>query len=117
MEEKDLKISPLGIENGPSQEEIDEWKTKFGDIYSVGLGQDKYIYRPMRRFEYKNILQLSQNQDNRTFVEEKVAQMCVIWPVIDPTKMSTLKAGTISTLVELVMAASNFGISEEPVKL
>jgi hypothetical protein len=28
-----------------------------------------------------------------------------------------LKAGTVSTLVELIMAASNFGISEEPVKL
>jgi hypothetical protein len=117
MSEQEKKISPLGIENGPTQEEIDQWKTQFGDIYSVGLGSEKYIYRPMKRFEYKNVIQLSQSQENRTFAEEKIAQMCVVWPAIDPTKLSTLKAGTISTLVELIMAASNFGVTEEPVKL
>lgn len=117
MSEQEIKVSPLGIEGGPSQEEIDGWKTQFGDIYVATFGTEKYVYRPMRRFEYKNVLQLGQAQDNRTFVEEKVAQMCTIWPKIDPTKMTTLKAGTISTIVDLIMAASNFGVTEEPIKL
>jgi hypothetical protein len=118
MAEKVNEISPLGIENGPTQEEINDWKTKFGDVYVATFGNnEKYVYRPLRRFEYKQILQVNQGTESRTFAEEKVAQMCVVWPKLDPTKFTTLKAGTISTLVDLIMAASNFGINEEPVKL
>lgn len=98
-----------------SQEQINEWKLKHGDIFSIKLGEKRYIYRPLKRFEYKTIIS---NQDaNRAFNEEKIVQMCVLSPVIDPAKIATFKAGTISSLVELVMAASDFGISEEPVKL
>jgi len=111
MEEK------LIFENGPSQKEVDEWKAKFGDVYSIALGGEKYLYRPMRRFEYKQVMQISQTPDNKSYIEEKIAQICVIWPKIDASKLSTLKAGTISTLVDLVMVASNFGITEEPTKL
>lgn len=109
--------SPLGIVNGPSKQQIDEWKEKFGDIFVATFGDEKYIYRPLRRFEYKQILSVAQTPESRTFTEEKVAEKCIIWPQIDLTKASTLKAGTISTLVDLIMAASNFGITEEPVKL
>ena len=111
------QVSPLGIPNGPSQEQVNEWKTKFGDVYVATFGEEKYIYRPLKRFEYKQILQVGQSPDNKTFAEEKVAQKCVIWPEIDVSKVSVLKAGTISTLVDLIMAASNFGVTEEPVKL
>jgi len=111
------QVSPLGIPNGPSQEKVDEWKAKFGDLYVATFGEEKYVYRPLKRFEYKQILQVGQTPDSRTFAEEKVAQKCVIWPEIDVSKISTLKAGTISTLVDLIMAASNFGVTEEPIKL
>jgi len=111
MEEK------LIFENGPSQKEVDEWKSKFVEVYVATFGTEKYLYRPLRRFEYKQILQVAQTPDNRTYTEEKVAEKCIVWPTIDATKLSTLKAGTISTLVDLIMAASNFGITEEPVKL
>jgi len=109
--------NPLGIVGGPTQVQIDEWKVKFGDVFVAKFSaEEKYVYRPLRRFEYKQILSVGQ-QDNKAFAEEKVVQMCSLWPVVDPTKISTYKAGTVSTLVELIMAASNFGISEEPVKL
>jgi len=101
----------------PSQDVINELKAKFGDVYLAKFSpEEQYIYRPMRRLEYKQIIALGQ-QENKTFAEEKIAQMCVVWPQLDPTKFSALKAGTITTLVELVMACSNFGITEEPVKL
>jgi len=111
------QVSPLGIEGGPTQVQIDEWKLKFGDVYSVKFSDtEKYLYRPMRRFEYKSILAMGQTE-NKSFAEEKIAQMCIIWPTIDPTKIATLKAGTISTIVDLVMSSSNFGVAEEPIKL
>lgn len=111
------KVGPLGIPNGPTQEQINEWKEKYGDIYVATFSEDKYIYRSLKRFEYKQILSLNQTQDARTFAEEKVAEKCIIWPRVEAAKLSTLKAGTISTLVDLIMAASNFGITEEPKKL
>jgi len=110
--------SPLGINGGPTQEKIDEWKSKHGDVYVAPFSDtEKYVYRPIRRVEYKQILGLGNLQESKTFAEEKVAQMCILWPEIDATKLSAQKAGTISTLVDLIMAASNFGISEEPIKL
>ena len=117
MSDLEKGMSPIGIEGGPTQAEIDGWKEKFGDVYVASFSDDeKFIYRPMKRFEYKQVVQLNSG-DNRTFAEEKVAQMCIVWPAIDPTTVSTLKAGTISTIVDLIMSASNFGITEEPVKL
>ena len=111
------QVNPLGIEGGPTQAQIDEWKLKFGDIYVVKFSEtEKYIYRPMRRFEYKQIVAMGQSE-NKSFAEEKIAQMCIVWPTIDPTKIATLKAGTISTVVDLVMSSSNFGVAEEPLKL
>lgn len=111
------QVSPIGIEGGPTQLQIDEWKVKFGDVYLVKFSDtEKYLYRPMRRFEYKSIVAMGQ-AENKSFAEEKIAQMCIIWPAIDPTKIATLKAGTISTIVDLVMSSSNFGVAEEPIKL
>jgi hypothetical protein len=111
------KAGPLNVENGPSQEQIDEWKIKHGELFVAKFSDtEKYIYRPLKRFEYKQIMGVGQ-AENKAFAEEKVVQTCVVWPVIDPTKIAMVKAGTISTMVDLVMAASNFGISEEPVKL
>jgi hypothetical protein len=102
---------------GVTKEQIDEWKVKFGEVYVAKFSEEeKYVYRPLRRLEYKQIMTLGQNE-SKTFAEEKVVQMCVVHPVIDPSKMSMLKAGTISTLVDLIMAASNFGVAEEPIKL
>ena len=112
-----VKENPLGIANGPTQEQIDEWKSKHDEIFVAKFTEEKYIYRPLKRFEYKQILSVNQTPDARTYAEEKVAEKCIIWPKIDPAKLSTLKAGTISTLVDLIMAASNFGITEEPKKL
>jgi len=111
------KVGPLSLEGGPTQEQINDWKAKHGELLLATFSADeKYIYRPLRRFEYKQIISVGQ-ADNKAFAEEKVVQMCVVWPTVDPTKIATFKAGTISTLVDLIMSASNFGIAEEPVKL
>ena len=99
-----------------TQEMIDGWKEKFGDIYSATLADgNKYIYRPMKRIEYKAV---TANQDApRSYMEEQIVLKCLINPSITATDLSSEKAGTVSTLTDLIMAASNFGINEDPVKL
>lgn len=103
------------IVKGISNEVVDEWKSKYGDLLMVTLGDEQYVYRSMKRFEYKTIM--SNPDANRSFNEEKIIQMCVLHPQFDQAKIHVSKAGTVSTLVELIMAASNFGVNEEPVKL
>ena len=100
---------------GITQETIAEWKSKYGELLLITLGDEQYVYRPIKRFEYKTLM--NNPDSNRAFNEEKIVQMCVVHPTMDPTKIPSLKAGTISTLVELIMASSNFGITEEPVRL
>jgi hypothetical protein len=101
--------------HGVSQETINEWKTKFGELFMVTLGEEQYVYRSMKRFEYKTLM--NNPEANRAFNEEKIIQMCVLSPVFDQAKLHISKAGTVATLVELIMSASNFGVSEEPIKL
>lgn len=101
---------------GITQEMIDGWKEKFGEIFSAVLADGKtYIYRPMKRIEYKAVM--ANQEASRSYIEEQVVIKCLVHPAISPTDLSAEKAGTISTLTDLIMAASNFGINEEPVKL
>lgn len=102
-----------------TQEMIAEWKQKYGEIYQVTLSGTPYVYRPLKRVEYKAIMgTLSANPEaNRTFSEEQVVQKCLIYPVLDATALAAEKAGTVSTLTDLIMVASNFVVTEEPVKL
>jgi len=99
-----------------TQEMIDGFKEKFGDVYSTVLADGtKYIYRPMKRIEYKTI---TANPDaSRTYMEEQIVTKCLIFPELNSADLSAEKAGTISTLTDLIMSASNFGVNEEPVKL
>ena len=101
--------------SGITQEVLNDWKVKFGELFLINLGDEQYVYRPIKRFEYKTIM--NNPDSNRPFNEEKIVQMCVVHPTMDVQKIPAVKAGTISTLVELIMAASNFGVTEEPVKL
>ena len=98
-----------------TQEVIDKMKEKFGEIYKVNLGGKEFVYRPMKRIEYKQIM--SNPESPRSYIEEQVVQRCLIHPVLDPTALGAAKAGTVSTITELIMQASNFGITEEPIKL
>lgn len=100
---------------GVTDVQIAEWKTKHGDVFMVSLGDEKYIYRSLRRFEYKALMATA--DASKSFNEDKIVGMCVLNPVMDPSKLPMLKAGTVTSLVELIMAASNFGTVEEPVKL
>ncbi|RKZ07403.1 hypothetical protein DRQ25_11650 [Candidatus Fermentibacteria bacterium] len=98
-----------------TQEMIAEWKSKYGEIYQVNLGGQAFVYRPLKRVEYKQIIGTA--EANRSFSEEQIVQKCLIHPKADAATLASEKAGTISTLTDLIMVASNFGVMEEPIKL
>lgn len=98
-----------------TQAMIDDWKGKYGEIYKIDLGGDEYYYRPLRRAEYKSVLQ-SQGEST-SFREEQIVQKCVIYPAIDAASTGSTKAGVISTLTDCIMMVSGFGVESEPIKL
>ena len=98
-----------------TQEIIDGWKAKYGEVYKIELAEEDYYYRPLKRAEYKTILQ-SQG-DSTSFREEQIVQRCVIYPEVTAASVASTKAGVVSTLTDCVMMVSGFGTETEPVKL
>ena len=79
-----MSSSPLNIEGGPTQEQIDAWKKEYRDIWAAEFSPgEKFIYRALRRFEYKKIIGNPDIVAQRSFTEEKVVQTCVLWPVVE----------------------------------
>lgn len=114
--------------NAPNQAVIDEWKTRYIDIYFSGFSEKEcYIWRALNRGEFRQ-MQINaqilaskaepQNQAelearikeniNTTFAqEEEIVSKCLLWPKLTPEELS-FKAGTVTTLLEQIMANSNF---------
>lgn len=100
---------------GPNDEQIAQWKERYGEIYLMSFDkEDQYVWRPITRLEYKNIIQ--QAKDDAHYME-MVVQRCVLWPTIGIENLAGGKAGTIPTLHAVVMEGSNFLEPDQAVML
>ncbi len=121
-EEKDDKerVDPI-MQNwetrtaGPDDGKIEQWKERYGEIYLMSFDpEDQYVWRPITRLEYKNIIQ--QAKDDAHYME-MVVQRCVLWPPIGIENLAGGKAGTIPTLHAVIMEGSNFLEPDQAVML
>lgn len=96
------------FEGGPTYDQVAEWKSRFnGEIYMSDFGQDTFIWRPLRRNEYKT-MQRAEGQ-NEMFMEESVCRTCVLWPENFGSKgMAFGKAGIPSMLSQIITEKSGF---------
>jgi len=124
------EIDPLvyiqeNFEGAPTDPQVERWLDQWGDVFVTGLTDDEvFIWRTCKRLEYKNIIrqvnaaaeamanaaQGSVSVDdlrNDLFIE-KIAEKCVLWPDINQDQITLSKAGTLDTLTNLVLEASNF---------
>ena len=102
-------------EKGPADAQIEDWKGRFGEVYLMSFDpEEQYVWRPISRLEYKNILQ--EAKDDAHFIE-MVVQRCVLWPQIGPEHLTGGKAGTIPTLHGVIMEGSNFLDPDQAVML
>jgi hypothetical protein len=91
----------------PSAAQVDQWKQIFGDVYLLALDADEmYVWRPLRRMEYKTLLQDTKNDE--MIFEEQVVSKCVPWPKLGIEFNAASKAGTIKSLATAIMEGSNF---------
>ena len=109
----------------PQQEWIDSQKKKWGKVWKVVLAGEAYVYRALRRSEYRELQksvtpQITPNgpvvsTEQQSELEEKTAVLCVLWPE-DFSKMDNI-AGAASVLSTYISDSSGFVVEEQPVEL
>ncbi|MBU5262125.1 hypothetical protein [Bacillus atrophaeus] len=104
------------ISNGPTRKEIEGWKHKYGFIYFVPFDGDVFIFRALKRPEYREIV--SNTTLSALDREEVFTEKCVIYPYdFSLEKIEKSRAGIASLLAEMIMEKSGFVAQTAPIKL
>lgn len=119
------------------QQKVNEVKAKGHSVFKVPIAKREFIYRSINRQEY-GALQKSIAEDSRKIRtsegtdeekeesialmrergEEKLVLLALVYPEVDNSSdFTNLPAGVISTLADMIMQASGFGVDVEPVEL
>lgn len=106
------------FEGGPTRNQVENWKQKFGDVYMTEFDSETYIWRTLSRIEYKKIMNSEGANNSEWFGEEQVAQKCVLYPEkFGAQDIVNGKAGVPSVLSDQIMAKSGFVANGSAVKL
>jgi len=126
MSLKDLppEDSPI-FPGGPLVSQITSWKKQFGvtdmegnlfkegEVYVSQFGNQQFVWRPLTRYEYKQIVNLPNTDPLQR--EEIICETCVLWPEgYNYEMMAKDKAGIPALLAQQIMEASGFVESYEP---
>jgi len=105
------------LENRPSDDEIENLKVQCGDIYLVSLSErENFLFRPLKRLEWRTLMNKISALDNFK-QSEAVVMKGVVYPQLNQGNINVLTAGTIDTLKELILQASNFMQPEQALQL
>lgn len=92
---------------GPTLDQVEEWKSRYGEIYLTEFEEEVFIWRALMRKEYKEVMKVN-NADN-FYKEERICERVVIWPEsYNFMAMTKGKAGIPTLIAELVMEKSGF---------
>ena len=102
-----------GREGSPQRSDLETWKAVYGNFYASSvLGDDNiYIWRTMKRGEYKQIAGSGAMKDQMLY-EDAVIRKCLIYPYPQPEWFQVQDAGVMPTLFKQIMYKSGF-VSEE----
>ena len=108
------KQDALLFPGGPLESVVETWKEKYGEVFLTELSGEYYIWRPLNRYEYKQIIN-STGGISPLQREEVICQNCILWPTdFDEVAMANGKAGVPSVLAEQIMEISGFDDSAVP---
>lgn len=98
-----LKALLRDFPTSPTTEEIEGWKTKYGDIFVSAFSEDElFVFRPLNRREHRELQESAQSEQD---FEEKCVRRALLWTSVADLEQ---KAGTIPTLFEQIVQSSNF---------
>ncbi len=103
IQSEDFEIFP----GGPLQSEVNGWKKQFGKVYATEIEDDTYLWRPLSRFEYKEVMNVPNT--NELSREEMICEICVIFPYeYTYESMINQPGGVPSMIAEQIMQKSGF---------
>lgn len=104
--------------DGPTFNQVEEWKTKYGDVYVTSVTPDThFVWRTIKRSEYRMIvMDLEKKIGNGAFTqaeatmnnEEAIAATCILFPLQDPSQVADQLAGVAAIISQEVLEASAF---------
>ena len=112
--EQDVWTIISQMPGAPSKETIDNWKSQYGDVYAsiLPVSEELLIFRAINRRDWRNLVASTmEGTENKTdWVNEQLCQRCSLHPKLTPETIrgDKCKGGTIDTLADQIMRASNF---------
>lgn len=95
-------------EDAPDRMDLEQWKDIHGKFYASSIdGDDVYVWKSLKRFDYKSIAASGAMEKQETF-ENSVVRKCLLWPRPTPEFFQAGDAGTIPTLFKQIMHQSGF---------
>lgn len=85
-------------------ENIEEYKSKYGDIYSITILDQEYIYRTISIGEYHRVYSASRTDAE---MEDGIVREALLYPDID----SSILAGIPTILANNILISSNMDLS------
>lgn len=104
---------------GPTEDMIANWKKQYGEIYMTEFDFGIFIWRTLGRLEYKKLLTDYEGDfDLQWFREEKIVEMCVLWPEnYTHEDIVNGRAGTPRLLAEQILNKSGFTSNSGAIRL
>lgn len=111
---RERKLAEIGV----AEEQVNQWKQMWGRVEVAKVGKRHYIYRPLKRVEWREIVdRASQSEGDTLTSQEHTCSRCVVWPQDFGSTMPQQDAGIVATLGDAIMRLSGFGVEEEPMEL
>lgn len=111
-EEKTLGDVLAAFAGAPDEATIETWKTTHGEVLCSGFSETElFVFRPITRDEFVNLqmhIANAQEQISNFAVEQKIVETCLLWASPPGVNSLEKKAGSLSTLHEQILQASNF---------
>lgn len=108
----ELLVTLSEYENAPDEDQLLTWKEIHGMYFASSVnGEDIYVWRTIKRLEYKSIAQ-SGATERQDLLENAVVRKCLLWPQPSQDFLSVLDAGIMPTLFKQIMHKSGF-VSDE----
>lgn len=106
------------LPGAPTDADIQTWKSQWGKIYTFPFDVNEiYIWRPLNRREWQQMTSEKALMEQEDKFQEHVVMRAVLWPKLDPVRVSASRAGFITTIFNIVMQGSYFINSELAVSL
>jgi len=101
----------------PTDSQIQTWKAAHGPLEMADIGGRFWIYRRITRGEHRDLLQKNSLSSDEETANRQLTDICVLWPDLKEVDWDKEGAGTLETLVQLIMKFSGFMPNAQPAKL